>query len=69
MEQSDHMTPRVFSLMWMVSHPGSLAKAVYTFSSRNLLDDVDGVKILSHQQNSLNTQFQKSSIDADGVPS
>ena len=26
MEQSDHTTPRVFSLMWMVSHPGSLAK-------------------------------------------
>ena len=26
MEQSDHMTPRVFSFMWMVSHPGSLVK-------------------------------------------
>ena len=26
MEQSDHMIPRVFSLMWIVSHPESLAK-------------------------------------------
>ena len=47
MEQSDHTTPRVFSLMWMVSHPGSLVKQVYTLNFRNLLDDADGVKILS----------------------
>ena len=55
MEQSDHMTPRVFSLMWMMSHPESLVEVVYTHNFRNLLDDADGVPILSHQQNSLIT--------------
>ena len=35
MEQSDHTTPRVFSLMWMVSHPGSLAKQFIHSTSEN----------------------------------
>ena len=45
MEQSDHTTPRVFSLMRMMSHPGSLVKQVYTLNFRNLLNDADVVEI------------------------
>ena len=63
------MTPRVFLLMWMVSHPGSLVKQFIHSVPEIFLMMRMGVEILSHQQNSLNTQFQKSSIDVDGVPS
>ena len=55
MEQSDHVTPRVFSLMWMGVPSWITSEAVYTLNFRNLLDDADGVKILSQQQSSLNT--------------
>ena len=44
MEQSDHTTPRVFSLMWMVSPSWITSEAVYTLNFRNLLDG-DGDEI------------------------
>ena len=74
MEQSHHMIPRVFSLMWMVSHPGSLAKQfIHTISGIflmqvvlkswvNLLFVVGGVPSWS-----LAEQFL--SVNEDGVPS
>ena len=47
MEKSDHTTPRVFSLMRMMSHPGSLAKQFIHSTSEILLND--GVEILNCQ--------------------
>ena len=46
MEKSDHTTPRVFSLMRMMSHPGSLVKQ-FIHSTSEILLDVDGVEILN----------------------
>ena len=45
MEKSDYTTPRVFSLMRMMSHPRSLAKQFIHLTSEILLDD--GVEILN----------------------
>ena len=45
MEKSDYTTPRVFSLMRMMSHPKSLIGQFIHLSSEILLDD--GVEILN----------------------
>ena len=47
MEKSDCTTPRVFSLMRMMSHPRSLAKQFIQSTLEILLDD--GVEILHCQ--------------------
>ena len=47
MEKSDYTTPRVFSLMRMMSHPRSLTKQFIHPTSEILLDD--GVEILNCQ--------------------
>ena len=47
MVKSDYTTPRVFLLMRMMSHPGSLAKQFIHSTSEILLDD--GVEILNCQ--------------------
>ena len=49
MEKSDHTTPRVFSLMRMMSHPGSVVKQfIYHSTSEILLDD--GVEMVLNCQ-------------------
>ena len=53
MEKSDYTTPRVFSLMRMMSHPKSLIEQFIHLSSEILLDD--GVEILNCQLSSSNT--------------
>ena len=47
MEKSDCTTPRVFPLMRMMSHPGSLAKQ-FIHSTSEILPD-DDVEILNCQ--------------------
>ena len=47
MEKSDCTTPRVFSLMGMMSHPRSLMRQFVHLTSEILLDD--GVEILNCQ--------------------
>ena len=51
MEQSDHMTPRVFSLMWMMSHPGSLVKQfIHTISEIFLMMQMVFQSLVSAKQ-------------------
>ena len=53
MEKSDCTTPRVFSLMRMMSHPRSLMRQFIHLTSEILLGD--GVEILNYQWSSSNT--------------
>ena len=69
MEPSNHTTPWIFSLMWMMSHPWSLVKQfIHSTSEIFLIQMVSKSWIDS---GAVQTQFLKSSIsaDEDGVPS
>ena len=62
MEQSDHTTPQVFLLMWMMSHPGSLAKQFIHSTSEIFLMQMVSKSCIDSGAALLN-------VNEDGVPS
>ena len=63
MEQSAHMTPRVFSLMWMMSHPESLVE--------QFIHTISGIILMMQMvlKSLVNSRTVLLNIYEDGVPS